>query len=164
MAKKVETAAVATIGSSVALTPENVTSTIDGLKAKLAELRSSSPEAVSTNIEYTFGSGLSVNIKDVNKVGELLEISSSVETRSLAYDRAAKRHKVEGKVKPFSQSDKTLDQWMEIIDKAIFELINKKQIEQIESAIKKLSKFEDEKTQLQREFDSIVGNASELLA
>jgi hypothetical protein len=162
MAKK--TTAVAKTTPTLELTPENVTSTIDNLRAQLAKLKSNVSETVSTDISYTFGNGSSVNIKDVTKVGELLEISSSIEARSSAYDRAAIRHKVEGKVKPFSQNDKNFDQWMEIIDKAIFELINKKQIEQIESAIKRLSKFEDEKTQLQREFEGIVGSASELLA
>jgi uncharacterized protein (UPF0335 family) len=53
---------------------------------------------------------------------------------------------------------------MEIIDKAAFELINKVKITQIEAAIKKLSKFEDEKIQLQREFADIVGSATELLS
>lgn len=158
MAKKVETT-VATVTSPVALTPENVTSTIDGLKAKLAELKGSAPEAVSLDIDYN-----GTSIKTVTKVSELLEISASIHARAAAYDVEAKRFNVEGKVKNFNHSEKSVKQWEEIIEKAIFELVNKKQIEQIESAIKKLSKFEDEKTQLQREFDSIVGNASELLS
>lgn len=158
MAKKVETTAVATV-NSIELTPENVTSTIDGLKAKLAELRSSAPEAVSLEIDYN-----GTTIKNVTKVSELLEISASIHARSVAYDAEIERFNLKGKVKSFSHSEKTVKQWEEIIEKAIFELVNKKQIEQIESAIKKLSKFEDEKTQLQREFDSIVGNASELLS
>jgi hypothetical protein len=158
MAKK-ETTAVATVGSGIELTPANVTSTINDLKAKLQSLRSSAPEAVSLDIDYN-----GTTIKNVTKVSELLEISASIHARSAAYDAEIERFNLKGKVKAFSHSEKTVAQWEEIIEKAIFELVNKKQIEQIESAIKKLSKFEDEKTQLQREFDSIVGNASELLS
>ena len=158
MAKKATTA-VATVGSGIELTPANVTSTINDLKAKLQTLRSSAPEAVSLEIDYN-----GTTIKNVTKVSELLEISASIHARSAAYDSEIERFNLKGKVKAFSHSEKTVTQWEEIIEKAIFELVNKKQIEQIENAIKKLSKFEDEKTQLQREFDSIVGNASELLS
>lgn len=157
MAKKVETA-VETV-NSIELTPSNVTSTINDLKAKLTALRSSAPEAVSLEIDYN-----GTTIKNVTKVSELLEISASIHARSIAYDAEIERFNLNGKVKSFSHSEKSVKQWEEIIEKAIFELVNKKQIEQIESAIEKLSKFEDEKTQLQREFDSIVGNASELLS
>jgi len=162
MAKK-PTTEVATTKSQVALTPENVTSTIDGLKAKLAQLRSSAPEAVSLDIEINWGGG-NTNIKNVDKVTTLLEISSSIHARAKAYDEEVERYNLTGKVKEFTTGTKSVAQWKEIIEKAIFELVNKKQIEQIENAIKKLSKFEDEKTQLQREFDSIVGSSSELLS
>jgi len=158
MSKKTTTPAVAST-TNLALTPENVTLTIDSLKSQLAKLKSNVPEAVSTNIDYN-----GTNVKDVTKVSELLEISASIHARGAAYIEETKRYNVEGKVKDFTVSEKTVSQWKEIIEKAIFELVNKKQIQQIESAIKRLSKFEDEKTQLQREFDGIVGSASELLA
>lgn len=157
MAKKVETA-VATV-NSIELTPANVTSTIDGFKAQLAELRKSSPEAVSLEIDYN-----GTTIKNVTKVSELLEISASINARSEAFNKEIERYNLTGKVKEFTSSEKTAEQWKEIIEKAIFELVNKKRIEQLENAIKKLSKFEHEKTQLQREFDSLVSNASELLS
>ena len=153
MVKKVETA-VATVNSGIELTPANVTSTIDGFKAQLAELRKSSPEAVSLEIDYN-----GTTIKNVTKVSELLEISASINARSEAFNKEIERYNLTGKVKAFTSSEKTAEQW-----KAIFELVNKKRIEQLENAIKKLSKFEDEKTQLQREFDSLVSNASELLS
>jgi hypothetical protein len=153
------TKAVAKATTALELTPENVTSTIDNLKAQLAKLKSNVPEAVSTDISYN-----GTNIKSVAKVSELLEISASIHARAAAYNEETKRYGVEGKVKEFTVADKTVAQWKEIIEKAIFELVNKKQIEQIENAIKRLSKFEDEKTQLQREFEGIVGSASELLA
>lgn len=161
MTKK--TTAVAKVTKGLELTPENVTATIDKLKAQLNDLRKSQPEAVSLDITVSWGGG-STNIKNVNKVSELLEISASIHARTAAYNAEAKRYNVEGKVKEFTVSEKTAAQWKEIIEKAIFELVNKKQIEQIEAAIKKLSKFEDEKTQLQREFEGIVGSASELLS
>lgn len=157
MAKK--TTAVAKVSTGLELTPENVTATINKLKAQLETLKKGVPEALSLDITYN-----GTNIKNVTKVSELLEISASIHARNEAYNTEAKRYGVEGKVKEFTVSDKTASQWKEIIDKAIFELVNKKQIEQIEAAIKKLSKFEDEKTQLQREFEGIVGSASELLS
>lgn len=157
MTKK--TTAVAKAAQGLELTPENVTATIDKLKAQLLTLKKGVPESLSLDISYN-----GTNIKNVTKVSELLEISASIHARNEAYNVEAKRYGVDGKVKHFTVSEKTASQWKEIIDKAIFELVNKKQIEQIESAIKKLSKFEDEKTQLQREFEGIVGSASELLS
>jgi len=159
MATKVKNTPAKVTTTGLALTPENVTSTIDSLKTQLSKLKSNVPETVSTNINYN-----GTNIKDVTKVSELLEISSSIHARNAAYNVEAQRYAVEGKVKGFTVNEKSVSQWKEIIEKAIFELVNKKQIDQIEAAIKRLSKFEDEKTQLQREFDGIVGSASELLA
>jgi molybdopterin converting factor small subunit len=159
MATKTKNTPATVTTTGLELTPENVTSTIDSLKAQLSKLKSNVPEAVSTNIDYN-----GTNIKDVTKVSELLEISSSIHARNAAYGVEAQRYAVEGKVKAFTVNEKSVIQWKEIIEKAIFELVNKKQIDQIEAAIKRLSKFEDEKTQLQREFDGIVGSASELLA
>lgn len=159
MAKTTKTAEVAKVTTGLELTPENVTATINKLKAQLNDLRKSQPEAVSLDITYN-----GTNIKNVTKVSELLEISASIHARSAAYNVEITRYGLEGKVKEFTVSEKTASQWREIIEKAIFELVNKKQIEQIEAAIKKLSKFEDEKTQLQREFEGIVGSASELLS
>lgn len=154
-----KTTAVAKVTTGLELTPENVTATIDTLKAQLADLRKQQPEAVSLDIVYN-----GTNIKNVTKVSELLEISASIHARAAAYNAEAKRYNVEGKVKEFTVSEKTAAQWSEIIEKAIFELVNKKQIEQIENAIKELSQFEDQKTQLQRKFQGIVGSASELLS
>ena len=136
-----------------------VTLLLEKLKSELAELKKGSKEAVSTNIDYN-----GTNIKDVTTIGELLEISSSVNARSAAYDVETSRYKVAGKVKAFTVSEKTAPEWVEIIDKAIFELINKKEIEKRESAIQKLSKFEDEQTKFQREISGIMQDASELLS
>jgi hypothetical protein len=159
MATKVKNTPATVTTTGLALTPENVTSTIDSLKTQLSKLKSNVPKTVSTNINYN-----GTNIKDVTKVSELLEISSSIHARNAAYNVEAQRYAVEGKVKGFTVNEKSVSQWKEIIEKAIFELINKKQIDQIEAAIKKLSKFEDEKTQLQREFADIVVSTTELLA
>ena len=161
MAKK--TTAVAKVSTGLELTPENVTATIDKLKEQLAELRKQQPEALSLDINVSWGGG-TTNIKNVTKVSELLEISASIHARANAYNVEAKRYGVETKVKEFTVSEKTVAQWKEIIEKAIFELVNKKQIQQIENAIKELSQFEDQKTQLQRKFGEIVGSASELLS
>lgn len=146
-------------GMAVPLDKSEVTSLVDKFKAQLAELKKGAPEAVSTDISYN-----GVNIKNVAKITELLEISASINARSAAYDAETARYNVVGKVKPFMTTEKTAAEWVEIIQKAIFELINKKQIEKLEDAIKKLSKFEDEQTKFQREIGSIMDGATELLS
>lgn len=148
-----------TTGVTIPLDKSEVTSLVDKFKAQLAELKKGMPEAVSLDISYN-----GTTIKNVTKVTELLEISASVNARSAAYDIEAKRYDVAGKVKPFMVSEKTATEWVEIIQKAIFELINKKQIEKLEDAIKKLSKFEDEQTKFQREIGGIMEGAAELLS
>ena len=146
-------------GVAIPLDKSEVTSLVDKFKAQLAELKKGMPEAVSLDISYN-----GTNIKGVEKITELLEISASINARSKAYDVEAARYNVVGKVKPFMVSDKTAAEWVEIIEKAIFELINKKQIEKLEDAIKKLSKFEDEQTKFQREIGGIMEGAAELLS
>ena len=163
MAKSTKSTAVSKVttstGLAVPLDKSEVTSLVDKFKAQLAELKKGAPEAVSLDITYN-----GTNVKNVTKVTELLEMSASINARSAAYDAEAARYDVVGKVKPFSVSDKTAPEWIEIIQKAIFELINKKQIEKLEDAIQKLSKFEDEQTKFQREIGGIMEGAAELLS
>lgn len=154
VAKKTKSTKIA-----IPLDKSEVTSLVDKFKAQLAELKKGMPEAVSLDISYN-----GTNIKGVEKVTELLEISASINARSETYDIEAVRYNVVGKVKPFMISDKTASEWVMIIEKAIFELINKKQIEKLEDAIKKLSKFEDEQTKFQREIGGIMEGAAELLS
>lgn len=151
--------AATSTGVAIPLDRTQVTVLLDKLKAELVKLKQGSPEAISLDITYN-----GTNIKNVTKITELLEISASVNSRSKAYDDEAKRYGVEGKVKAFTVSDKTAVEWVEIIQKAIFELINKKEIEKREAAIAKLSKFEDEQTKFQREIGDIMKDASELLS
>ena len=153
-------------GLAVPLDKSEVTSLVDKFKAQLAELKKGTAEAVSLDITISWGGGSS-NIKEVDKVSTLLEISSSVHARAKAYQEEIDRYsslKLKGKVKEFTVSDKTTAEWEEIIQKAIFELINKKQIEKLEDAIQKLSKFEDEQTKFQREIGGIMEGAAELLS
>jgi hypothetical protein len=166
MAKKTTAVAKTTNTTDLALPLDKagVTKMIDTFKAKLAELKKEAPEAISLDINYTFGSGSSVNIKNVTKLGELLEISASINARSNAYAVEVKRYGLEGKIKPFTVSDKTAEEWIEIINKAKTELINKTEIEKIEKAIKDLSEFEDEQTKFQRKITGIVESATELLS
>jgi hypothetical protein len=138
---------------------EEVTKMIDRFKAQLAELRQSAPEAISLDITYN-----GTNIKNVTTLGQLLEISASINARSVAYDVEVKRYDLEGKVKPFSVSEKTATEWVEIINKAKTELINKTKIDKLEKAIKDLSEFEDEQTKFQRKISGIVESATELLS
>jgi len=161
--KKPQTKAtgVATTGNTngLMLTKADVPGAIEKLEAQLAALKGNRDEEVSLNISYN-----STNIKDVATVKELLEISSSINARSAAYAVEAERYGVVAKVRPFMVSEKTAEEWQKIIGKAINELINKKQIETLENAIKKLSKHLDEDTRLQKELAEIMGTASEKIA
>jgi hypothetical protein len=152
--------AVATTNDSVMpITKADVPAAIEKLEAQLAALRGNRDEEISLNISYN-----GTNIKDVTTVKELLEISSSINARSAAYAVEAERYNVVAKVRPFMVSEKTAEEWVKIIGKAINELINKKQIETLESAIKKMSKHLDEETKLQKELAEIMQLASEKIA
>ncbi len=157
--KKTDVAVITTNSIPAPKEIKDVPATIKAFEAQLAELKKGAPEAVSLNIEYN-----GTNIKDVTKAGELLEISSSIHARAAAYQVEVARYGLEGKVQPFKVSEKTAEEWKEILDKAIFELLNATQIKKIEDAIKKLSKFEDEKSKFAREMSEIVASASELLS
>lgn len=166
MAKKSTKNAVATTGTTTdltAFTQESISIQLDKYRKMLAELKQQVPENLSTNIEYITATGSTVNISKVEKLSTLMEISASIQARNTAYEIEVKRYKIEGKVKPFMSNDKTAEQWFEIIEKAVFELMNKNRISQLEKTIDRLSKFEDEKTKLAREINAIVEEASELL-
>ena len=68
---------------------------------------------------------------------------------------------VDRNIAPFSQTDKTVADWIKIIGKAINELINKSEITRLENAINKLSKHLDAETQLANELAGIMASASE---
>lgn len=154
--------AVATIAAPI--NKAGVPAVLEQLKAQLKVLKGDVKSTISLNINYSGGAGSSsINIKDVSKVSDLLAISSAVQARNAAYNVEVVRYDLVGKIEGFKVSEKTAEEWVAIITKAISELLNKTQISKLEDAITKLSKYEDEETRLARELAEIVGNANSLI-
>ncbi len=137
-----KTAAVSTVNTGALVIPstklkqEDLPVKIAELKELLAQKRGTVDETVSLDINYN-----GKNIKNVDSVRELMDISASIFARGEASDKALVRHNLtERNIAPFTVSDKTVEDWMKIIDKAVNELINKVEITTIEETIKD---FED---------------------
>ena len=139
-------------------TKEEVPAVLEALRAQLKALKGDTKDDISLNIEYE-----DTCIKDVETVKELILISMSIRNKSKVYDEELAFYNLTGKVEPFNPSGKTVAQWEQIIGKAINELINKKQIKNLEETIKELSQFEDENTKLARKLEEITSKASQLI-
>lgn len=151
---------VKTEGSiTIPTSQKEVPATIEALKAQLATLKGDIKNEISIDIDYN-----GQNIKNIEKVSELLAISASIKARSKAYREEVVAFGLEGKIEDFKQTDKTAEEWDQILKKAVTELINSSQIKKLENAIEKLSKHLDQETKLKMELESIVGDASKLLA
>lgn len=134
-----KTEEVATKNQTSIVTPtkqEELPATIAQLKALLAEKRGTVDESVSLDIDYN-----GRNIKNIDSVKELIEISASINARAETYQKELARYNLlERNIAPFTQSDKSPAEWVKIIDKGINELINKVEITTLEETIKD---FED---------------------
>lgn len=161
MAKKSTVPAMVTSGGiTVPTNAKEVSVTIEELKAQLKLLKKPDSEKVSLDISYDDGEF----IKSIEKVSELLEISASINARSEAYDKEIERYKLDKtKIVPFTTSGKTKEEWVKILDKAIYELLNKSKIQLIENAIKDLSEHVDAETKLANKLKEIVENSSKLI-
>ena len=142
-------------------TRDEVPAVIEQLEARLKQLKGNHEDTISLDIRYV-GAGVNTSIKDVTKVRELMEISASIQARSAAFDVEVARYGLTGKVAPFTVSEKTAADWVKIIDKAAFELINKNEITKLETTIAKLSQHLDAETKLQKELAGIVEAGTKL--
>lgn len=137
----------------------DVPKAIEILKAQLAAKKGNIDETISLDINYG-----STNIKNVNSVKELMEISASINARAVAYQAELVRYGLDKvNIAPFTVSDKSAEEWVKIIAKAANELINKSEITRLENAISKLSKHLDAETQLANELADIMSSASEAI-
>lgn len=153
--KTTEVATVTTVEVVIPKTTKDVPAAIAQLEAELKALKGQVEDKISLDIQFE-----GTRIKDVTTVRELMEISSSMKKRSEAYEEAIFRHNLQDKnIAKFTISEKNVDEWMKIIDKAVFELINKSQITKIEAAIKKLSNHLDAETKLAKELNEIMQSA-----
>ena len=136
---------------------ENVPALIDQLMQKRKQLTKGIPETISVDIEYDDGP----NVKNVGTVGELLKMWGSIKRRDSAYKEGIEDFNLQGKnVSAFKISGKSVDQWKEIIDKRIHEIMNSKSLEKLNAAITGLEKFLDEDTKLAREMANIFKSAT----
>lgn len=157
--KKTAVATAQTAGLMIPTTKQDVPKAIEILKAQLAAKKGTIDEKVSLDIVYS-----GKNIKDITSVKELLEISASIHTRAQAYDLELDRYNLkEANIAKFSQSEKSVEDWVKIISKAVNELINKSEITRLENAITKLSKHLDAETQLANELADIMNSAQEAI-
>jgi hypothetical protein len=156
--KKLEVV-VANKTMNVPATKADVPAAIEQLKAQLKVLEGDAKTEVDLNVDYD-----GTKVKDVDSVKRLLEMSASIHARAEAFTTETARFKMEGKVKPFDQSGKSVKQWESIIAKAIFELTNATKIKQIKSAIEQLSTHLDEETRLQNDLAKIMDLASQPLS
>lgn len=168
MAKKTTTpasdTAITVVGQiSAPATKADVPKTLEMLREQLANLKKNVKDEISLDITYS-GPGGSRNIKDVTKVTELLEIWSAVKARGAAFESSVADFKLEGQVKPFQVSEKSVEDWRGIIDKAIFELRNKVKIETLEKTIKDLSQHLSEEEKFKKTMEDAIKNANELLS
>lgn len=138
---------------------QQVPQVIEQLKAQLAALKGNSEEKISLDIFYN-----GKNIKNVDTVKELLEISASLHAREIAYKAEVVRYGLENaNIQPFSQENKSIEEWSKIIAKAIHQLINKVQIKNLEDAIAGLSEHLDAETKLKMKLESLVNGASQFV-
>lgn len=160
MATKAKNTAVATVtttGISVPRNSSEVPAAIEALKVQLEALKGNVDERISLDINYN-----GRNIKSVDTIGELLQMSASLHARATAYEAEIKRYQLEkANIKGFEEDGKSVVHWEKVISKAINELMNKVQIDRLESAIKKLSQHVDAETKLQNDLAEIMGSASQ---
>lgn len=163
MAKKTEVTTVTVVATgnqvSIPKTSAQVAETIEMLKKQLEILKGGKEESISLEIYYK-----EHNIKNVDKVSTLLEIASAIEERNAAYNKQVKRYELEGKIQPFSVSEKSAEDWDKIIEKAINEKLNSSQIKNLESAIESLSKHLSAEDQLAADLAKVMSTAGQLIA
>lgn len=151
--------AVPNEGSFLSLTKDDVPAQIKFLEDRLKTLKGDTTSEISTDIMY----GDDKNIKDITSLKELMAISASIRARSAAFQKEVIFYELEGKVKPFTETDKTPEEWYEIIRKAKNELVNSSQIKIIENSIKSLSKHLSEKDRIANDLKVIMEEATALL-
>ncbi len=128
-------AKVVTVNQIAAPTTQaELPATLEQLKSLLAAKKGVTDETVSLEISYN-----GKQIKNVTSVVELMEISASIDARYNAYNQALMRHNATTlNIAPWSQGEKSYEEWMAVINKGLTELINKTEIANLEETIKDL--------------------------
>lgn len=139
MAKIAKTTAVGKASTAGEITiptsTKEVGAVIEQLKAQLKVLKGDVDETVSLDIKYN-----GKTIKDITSVTELLQISSSIHAQEKAYTNELCRYNLQKlKIAPLSFSEKPVDYWTKVIEKAINNILNTAQIAKLEKAISDLS-------------------------
>ena len=140
----------------VPVTKQEVPGAIAWLEEKLKSKKGEVDNTVSLDIVFVDAGGKNINIKNVDSVVTLLKISSSIHAQEAAYNEELKRYELETQnIEKFNVSEKSVSEWEKILGKAIHELINKVEIEALETSIKEMSEFLGEDQKLQNALSKI---------
>lgn len=141
-------------------TPEQIPAAINQLKELLKKAKGDAPEEISLEVDYP-GEG---SIKNITSIRKLAAISASIKARAKAQDAELVHYGVDlNEVNPFKESGKTVQEWDQIISKAIYEIKNKSKIEKLEKSIKELEQHLSAEAKLQKTLSNIMGLATDKL-
>jgi hypothetical protein len=141
-------------------TPDQIPDAINHLKELLKKAKGNAPEEISLEVDYP-GEG---SIKNVTSIRKLAAISASIKARAKAQDDELVHYGIDlNEVKPFTESGKTVQEWNQIISKAIYEIKNKSKIEKLEKSIKELEQHLSAEEKLKKTLSNIMGLATDKL-
>lgn len=148
------------VAISIPKTEKDIPTTINQLKELLKKAKNNAPEEVSLDIDYP-GVG---NIKNVTSLRTLASVFASIKARSAAQDNQLVHFGINlEEVKPFTESGKTVEEWEQIISKAIYEIKNKVTIQNLENSIKELEQHLSAEEKLKKTLENIVKNSTDKL-
>jgi hypothetical protein len=140
---------------------DDIPQTISDLKEVLKQKKGNAPEEVSLDVNYP-GVG---TIKDITSLRTLAGISASIKARAKAQDEQLEHFGINLEdVVPFTESSKTVAEWELIISKAIYEIKNKVEIQNLEEAISQLEKHLSAEEQLKKTLAGITSSVTKKLA
>jgi hypothetical protein len=143
---------------------DDIPQTIADLKEVLKQKKGNAPEEVSLDINYSYTPGIG-NIKDITSLRTLAAISASIKARAKAQDEELEHFGINLEdVVPFTESSKTVAEWELIISKAIYEIKNKVEIQNLEEAISQLEKHLSAEEQLKKTLAGITSSVTKKLA
>ena len=137
----------------------NVPNLLEELKQRLESLEVEKGQSFSLDIVYDASEE---NIKDIKKVSRLIEIYSGVKSRGLAFKEAGEELGIDlTKVKEFTISGKTVEEWKIIIQKAYSKLTSSREIEKLKLAIKEMEECLSEEDKIAMKIRKITQFADE---
>jgi hypothetical protein len=106
---------------------------------------------VSLDIEYS-----GTTISSIEKVSELIEIEASIKAREAAYTSVLTSRGLQEKVVAWSHSEKGIEHWALVLDKAFKKLVNKAEIALVEQRIKDLEVHLSEEAKMKATLEKLI--------